>query len=178
MHERYDARAVMSEGNDIALVRLPQLAQTFNENGRVSVDATVQCNHNCAHLFSPQYLVMPLCLPWKRSSLMNPSDSTGEFFVSGWGKASQRFRDFGDLVFLKIDYHTILEKIIRLFPPMIQRGLGVFERQMRFAAVPIVPWNQCRRNNAISEVHPERHVCAGGEGGKDNLNLNFRFLVF
>ena len=95
---------------------------------------------------------------------MNPSDSTGQFFVSGWGKASQRFKDFGDLVCYYSETFYFLKKGFKNLL-IVQRGLGVFERQMRFAAVPIVPWNQCRRNNAISEVHPERHVCAGGEGG-------------
>ena len=85
---------------------------------------------------------MPLCLPWKRRSSVLPSDVSGQFFIAGWGKATQQIQDRGDL-----------------------RGLGVFERRMRFAHVPIVPYERCRRFSAIGGVHSERHVCAGGDAG-------------
>ncbi len=37
-----------------------------------------------------QYVVFPICLPWRQSQSLD--DSSGDFFVAGWGKVTQTGR--------------------------------------------------------------------------------------
>ena len=72
VHEQYELSKVRTEGHDIALIRLPRLAETYQEN----VDQ----------------LVIPICLGWHRVQI--PSNHA---VVAGWGRTSNDFSDRGDL---------------------------------------------------------------------------------
>ena len=42
---------------------------------------------------------------------------------------------------------------------------GVFAQKANFARLPLVGLSECRAK-VRKRVHPERHLCAGGESGK------------
>ena len=63
----------MNNGNDIALIRLPRLAITVNEEY--------------------DQIVLPACMGWDRT--MNVPDS--KYIVSGWGRTNNDVFDRGDI---------------------------------------------------------------------------------
>lgn len=71
VHEGWDPNRVVTNGNDIALVRLPRLATTYIEE--------------------PRQNVFPICLAWKRSIRL----PDGEFLVTGWGRSNNDPSDPG-----------------------------------------------------------------------------------
>ena len=72
MHEGFDLGKVTSNGDDIALIRLPRLAITANED--------------------PDQIVMPVCLGW-RSDIRVPN---GKYIVAGWGRTDNDPFNNGD----------------------------------------------------------------------------------
>ena len=63
-HEDYTGRFPFN--NDIALIRLPRLANTFLEG--------------------PEYKVLPICLGWNLNGTQVPSENS---IVAGWGKTDK-----------------------------------------------------------------------------------------
>lgn len=72
-HENWDPRKVVTDGNDIALIRLPRLALTAAQD--------------------PDQLVMPACLKWN-SDIIVPNEL---FTVAGWGRTNNDAFDRGDI---------------------------------------------------------------------------------
>jgi len=73
IHEDWDLSRVVDNGNDIALVRLPRLAITANEDF--------------------DQIVHPACLGWD-NTIQVPGE---QYMVSGWGRTSNNVFDRGDL---------------------------------------------------------------------------------
>ena len=65
--EHFHSFTFISEANDIALIRLPRLANTFLEG--------------------PEYKVMPICLGWNLNGTQVPSENS---IVAGWGRTDKR----------------------------------------------------------------------------------------
>lgn len=126
VHERWNRRKVTTEGNDIALIKLPYPAVTVNEK---------ELHGN---------IILPICIDWDHSGL--PSD--WELLVAGWGRNSSDHKDLGD--FRRIGAHSnIMQKLI----------------------VPSVPMDECKSNfKFFRNIHSVRHLCAGGEIGKDSCS--------
>ena len=73
VHESWDLEKVGEEGNDIAMIRLPREAITYNEN----IDQ----------------IVLPACLDWNQSFL-NPPNT---YIAAGWGRTNNDVYDRGDI---------------------------------------------------------------------------------
>ena len=73
VHENWDLNKVVNNGNDIALIRLPRLAQTIEEDF--------------------DQIVMPACLGWD-NTIQVPD---GNFIASGWGRTNSDVYDRGDI---------------------------------------------------------------------------------
>ena len=114
-----------TNGDDIALIRLPKLAITVNED------------HN--------QIVLPICLGWPgRSDIQVPK---GKFIVAGWGRTSNDPFDRGDTP-----------------------STGAHSRLLQKLELPIFSifsGTQCqsRFRRLFSGIHPDKHICAGGEQG-------------
>ena len=122
MHERYDLSKVTTNGDDIALIRLPKLAITVNEDNN--------------------QIVLPICLGWPgRSDIQVPK---GKFIVAGWGRTSNDPFDRGDTL-----------------------STGAHSRLLQKLELPIFSGTQCqsRFRRLFSGIHPDKHICAGGEQG-------------
>ena len=121
VHEGWIESRVSTNGNDIALIRLPRLATTTYED--------------------PNQLVLPICLPFKLELDANPRT---RYFVAGWGKSIRDLRDRGDFAKAR-----------------------VLTRQLQFAELPFYEPVTCgnRFHQFLDNIHPERHVCAGGDPG-------------
>ena len=122
MHERYDLSKVTTNGDDIALIRLPKLAITVNEDNN--------------------QIVLPICLGWPgRSDIQVPK---GKFIVAGWGRTSNDPFDRGDTL-----------------------STGAHSRLLQKLELPIFSGTQCqsRFRRLFSGIHPDKHICAGGEEG-------------
>jgi len=78
VHECWDPNRVAENGNDIALIRLPRLANTATENSD-GLDPFDE-------------IVFPVCLGWD-NTITVPKD---KFTVSGWGRTSNDPYDRGD----------------------------------------------------------------------------------
>lgn len=89
-------------------------------------------------------IVLPICLDWSSSGL--PHD--WELLVAGWGRTSSDARDHGD--FRKIGAHSnIMQKLV----------------------LPPVPIEECKtKYDVFKNIHSVRHLCAGGEKGKDSCS--------
>ena len=121
VHERYDKEKTVTQGHDIALVRLPRLANT--------------------HMEDEKYKVMPICLNYMKNQKL-PSATT---LVAGWGR---------DIIF--------------------QGGVGdhanggAYSSDLLEVRVPVIPTDECKKTysrTALQRIHPQRHICAGGESG-------------
>ena len=122
MHEQYDLSKVTTNGDDIALIRLPKLAITVNED----IDQ----------------IVLPICLGWPgRSDIQVPK---GKFIVAGWGRTSNDPFDRGDTP-----------------------STGAHSRLLQKLELPIFSGTHCqsRFRRLFSGIHPDKHICAGGEEG-------------
>ena len=73
VHEDWDLTKVVNNGNDIALIRLPRVALTIEEDF--------------------DQIVMPACLGWD-NTIQVPDDM---FIGSGWGKVNNDVYDEGDI---------------------------------------------------------------------------------
>ena len=73
VHEEWDLSRVADNGNDIALIRLPRLAITVNEEF--------------------DQIVAPACIAWDRT-IQVPTDA---HIVSGWGRTNNDAYDRGDI---------------------------------------------------------------------------------
>jgi len=73
VHEDWDLTKVVNNGNDIALIRLPRLAITIEEDF--------------------DQIVMPACLGWD-NTIQVPDDI---FIASGWGRTNNDVYDRGDI---------------------------------------------------------------------------------
>jgi len=73
VHEDWDLGKVVNNGNDIALIRLPRLAITVNEEY--------------------DQIVLPACMGWDRT--MDVPDTN--YIVSGWGRTNNDIYDRGDV---------------------------------------------------------------------------------
>lgn len=74
VHEGWDVNKVDSNGNDIALIRLPRLAVTYDDDDEL--------------------IAMPACLKWV-DSIQLPEYKT---WVAGWGRTSNDRWDKGDVL--------------------------------------------------------------------------------
>merc|ERR1712241_1456918 len=79
VHEKWDLNKVVDQGNDIALIRLPRLAETFLEDF--------------------DQIVAPVCLGWDNTIKVpdfidNPD---AKYLVSGWGRTNNDAYDRGDI---------------------------------------------------------------------------------
>ena len=93
-HEDWDVANAL-DGNDIALIRLPSLVETQNENEK-TVREFKDYNSYEIHLqrltLKPfetffQY-VMPVCLPWRRSTFGGSLENINHnLYVIGWGRS-------------------------------------------------------------------------------------------
>jgi len=72
IHENWDPEKLQEEGNDIALIRLPRLAITYNEDF--------------------DQIVSPACLRWDKT-IEVPGQ---QYMVSGWGRTTNNIYDQGD----------------------------------------------------------------------------------
>ena len=86
LHENWNTNYVMSNGNDIALVKLPEPVITIRED--------------------PTSIVLPICLKWN-SNLRMPSK---EHLVAGWGRRNNDFTDRGDTATVGA-FSTVLQKL-------------------------------------------------------------------
>jgi len=68
--------------------------------------------------------------------------------VAGWGKTTQKTLDLGSVL-----------------------SLGVFERIMQYAEVPLVSTRSCRRHPTPANIDSSAQICAGGVEG--NITLPF-----
>jgi len=91
MYEDWDINKVTTNGNDIALIRLPRLALTIEEDF--------------------DQLVSPVCLGWDQT--IQVPDHT--FTVSGWGRTNNDGSDLGD--FKTAGAHS--SKLLKLIVPRI-----------------------------------------------------------
>ena len=73
VHEDWDLTKVVNSGNDIAIIRLPREAITYNEN----IDQ----------------IVLPACLDWNQAFL-NPANT---YIAAGWGRTQNDVYDRGDI---------------------------------------------------------------------------------
>jgi len=87
IHEDWDRKRLTDEGNDIALIRLPSLAITSNEDF--------------------DQIVNPACLGWDRT-IQVPGE---QYMVSGWGRTTNNIYDRGDK-FKSGGHSAILQKVI------------------------------------------------------------------
>ena len=65
--EHCDSFKFITNGNDIALIRLPRLANTFLEGS--------------------EFKVLPICLGWNLNITQVPSENS---IVAGWGRTDKR----------------------------------------------------------------------------------------
>jgi len=92
----------------------------------------------------PGNIVLPICIDWEQSGL--PSE--WELLVAGWGRNSSDHKDVGDF-----------------------RRIGAHANIMQKLVVPIVPIEECKSNfKFFKNIHSVRHLCAGGEIGKDSCS--------
>ena len=84
--------------------------------------------------------IVPICLPWTRDIR---ETSTSKNFIAGWGRITSNPRDRGDL-----------------------SSFSVLERFLMVAEVPVLSHSQCSNFPGFANVHPNRHICAGGEDGQ------------
>ena len=167
VHDNWDPNTVVNEGNDIALIRLPQAAYTYYELCQASV--------------------VPICLPWgplpngfnaelpkgkhvliigrcKLGSIfsvnlvcfinhitLNLSGPKGkEFTVMGWGRTHNEHGDPGDY----------------------DKG-GAFKHILQKLDIPHVPTAQCKAmSTSFNQITSDRQVCAGGEASKYHILLS------
>merc|ERR1719219_1746727 len=73
VHEGWDLSRVVDNGNDIALIRLPRLANTYTEDF--------------------DEIVSPVCLGWD-NTIEVPKEN---YVVSGWGRTNNVYGDRGDI---------------------------------------------------------------------------------
>ena len=73
VHEDWDLTKVVNNGNDIALIRLPRVALTIEEDF--------------------DQIVMPACIGWD-NTIQVPDDV---FIASGWGRTNNDVYDRGDI---------------------------------------------------------------------------------
>ena len=86
LHEDWDFSVYQNQGNDLALIRLPRLADIliFDTDSKD--------------------LVQPICLPLKSSDI---DDSDSDLYITGWGKATQNRADRGEFATLGVFERTL-----------------------------------------------------------------------
>ena len=89
IHPGFSERRLHEDANDIALIRLPKLVQTANEDIQVAFSQYLLTYNALINGFSLQNVIQPICLPWKPNTA--PSDSnSNEFLIAGWGETQRR----------------------------------------------------------------------------------------
>ncbi len=84
-----------TEGNDIALIRLPWAAITTNEDS--------------------SHAVFPICMPWN-SGIEMPDE---ELIVAGWGRTHNNRTDYGN-IFQSGTFSNVLKKLTVPLVPIQQ----------------------------------------------------------
>ena len=95
VHESWDLEKVSEEGHDIAMIRLPREAVTYNEN----IDQ----------------IVLPACLDWNQA-FPNPANT---YIAAGWGRTNNDFYDRGDIGVYGV-YSSKLRKVEVRYIPLDQ----------------------------------------------------------
>ena len=95
IHEDWDVSRFANNGNDIALIRLPRLAITFNEDF--------------------DQIVHPACLGWD-NTIQVPDE---QYMVSGWGRTSNNGFEKGDII-VSGAHSSKLQKLIAPLVPLDQ----------------------------------------------------------
>ena len=102
-----------TEGNDIALIRLPRLAITVNED--------------------PDQIVLPICLGWP--GVQVPQE---KFEVAGWGRTNNDPFDSGDKRIAGAHSRLKLYRILAFSGPQkMQRKLVYTARAIQFSIYKI-----------------------------------------
>ena len=95
VHESWDIEKVAVEGHDIAMIRLPREAITYNEN----IDQ----------------IVLPACLDWNQA-FQNPANT---YIAAGWGRTNNDVYDRGDIGVYGV-YSSKLRKVEVTYIPSDQ----------------------------------------------------------
>ena len=95
VHESWDLEKVSFEGHDIAMIRLPREAVTYNEN----IDQ----------------IVLPACLDWNQA-FQNPANT---YIAAGWGRTNNDDFDKGDYLSVGV-YSSKLRKVEVPYIPLDQ----------------------------------------------------------
>lgn len=148
VHEDYDPNNIVSNGNDIALIRLPRPAQTAYED--------------------PDEIVMPICLGWNQA-IRVPEN---KFIVAGWGRTSNDPFDKGDTQ--EAGAHSALQQ--KLEVPIISADeckskFAIFDRINSERHICAGGIKGIKAINTISEISAHSPLgigqdsCSGDSGG-------------
>lgn len=91
----------------------------------------------------PKVRVLPACVRWNRDISVAPQN---DHFVVGWGRTNNDETDLGN-----------------------QTTVGAFSSILQKLKVPVFSAQFCIKQYPLfRQIHKERHLCAGGEKGKDS----------
>ena len=145
VHEQWDIDKIITNGNDIILIRLPELAMTNREDEK--------------------YRVVPVCLAYKDlteyvflhfiekmhdNQMLFLRLPTGKSMVAGWGRNT---------------------KIHRLGAGDFQNS-GAYTPNLLKLVLPVYNGTKCKQDYPVfKRISSEKHLCAGGEEGKNLIQM-------
>ena len=145
VHEQWNIDKIVTDGNDIILIRLPELAMTNREDEKYRVVPVCLAYKSLteyvfSHLIQQMHVNQMICLRLP----------TGKSMVAGWGRNQKNYK-FGSGDF---------------------QNSGAYTPNLLKLVLPVYNATKCKEDYKIfKSISSEKHLCAGGVAGKNVIQM-------